>query len=67
MYKFTGGYCIDKTCGNSENLGGLFGPLYVIGGGLPLPEGKPWQPSLEWEIFENTIPQIGREWKKLSA
>lgn len=62
-YKFTGGYPVDRTTGNCEGLGGLFGIIHALGGSLPFPEGKPWRPSLEWEIFSKRIPEILKWWK----
>jgi len=62
-YKFTGGYCVDRTTGNCGGLGGLFGIIHSVGGSLPFPEGKPWRPSLEWEIFSKRVPELLKWWK----
>lgn len=43
--RYTGGYVMDRTLGNTRGLGGLFGSLYTIGKGFPFPEGRPWSPS----------------------
>lgn len=51
VIKYTGGYVMDKTMGNSGGLGGVFGPLYAIGRGLPFPEARPWTPSIQYRIF----------------
>lgn len=63
-YKLTGGYCVDRTSGNTGHLGGMFGPLNVIRPGLlPFPEGRPWSPSLTWEALILRAPQIGKDYK----
>lgn len=49
--KYTGGYVMDKTVGNSGGLGGVFGPLYAIGKPLPFPEAQPFKPSLQFRAF----------------
>jgi len=49
--KYTGGYVMDKTVGNSGGLGGIFGPLYAIGKGLPFPEAKPYSKSIQFRLF----------------
>lgn len=64
-YKLTGGYCVDRTCGDSGGLGGLFGVIYALGGSLPFPEGKPWKPSLSWLVFTKHMPQLIGDWKKI--
>lgn len=66
-YKFTGGYSIDRTVGNCGGLGGVFGIIHALGGSLPFPESKPWIPSLEWEALGKHIPEIGKEWKKITS
>jgi len=65
VFKFTGGYPIDRTIGNTGGLGALFGIIHAIGGSLPFPEGAPWKPSLEWETWIRRLPQIGKEWAKV--
>jgi len=63
-YKFTGGYPVDRSSGNCDGLGGLFGILHCIKPGcLPFPEGYPWTPSLEWQVWHDRVPMIGQEWK----
>jgi len=64
MYKMTGGYCVDRTIGNTGGLGGVFGIIHAIGGSLPFPEGKPWKPSLTWEAFSYHVPTMMNIWKK---
>jgi len=62
-YKFTGGYSVDRTAGNCDGLGGLFGIIHCIKpNSLPFPEGKPWIPSLEWETMVKRVPQITEDW-----
>ena len=62
-YKFTGGYSVDRTAGNCDGLGGLFGIIHCIKpNSLPFPEGKPWIPSLEWETMVKRVPQIAEDW-----
>jgi hypothetical protein len=51
VIKYTGGYVMDKTIGNSGGLGGIFGPLYAIGRGLPFPEAQPWKKSIQYSLF----------------
>lgn len=64
VYKFTGGYPIDKTVGNAGGLGGVLGIIYALGGRLPLgPEAKPWEPSLQWEAMAKRLGQLQKEWK----
>ena len=67
VYKFTGGYPVDRTVGNAGGLGGLFGIVHAIGAELPLgPESKPWKPSLEWEAWAKRTGQLTKEWMKIS-
>ena len=67
-YKFTGGYSVDATSENCGGLGGLFGILhhYIKPGSLPFPEGRPWRPSLEWQVWYDRVPQIGHEWNNFT-
>eukprot|EP00088_Acartia_fossae_P049141 TRINITY_DN5392_c0_g1_i6.p1 TRINITY_DN5392_c0_g1~~TRINITY_DN5392_c0_g1_i6.p1 ORF type:complete len:272 (-),score=34.86 TRINITY_DN5392_c0_g1_i6:121-936(-) len=62
-YKFTGGYSVDKTIGNTEGLGGLFGILHALGHTLPFHEGHPWKPSLSWEAYAKHFPKLQELWK----
>lgn len=48
---YTGGYVMDKLQGNSGGMGGIFGPLYAVGKGLPFPEGQPWTPSIRYRLL----------------
>ena len=45
MKKYTIGYVVDRSVGNTGGLGGVFGLFYACGVGLPFPEAQPWQPS----------------------
>lgn len=49
---YTGGYVMDKLEGNSGGMGGIFGPLYAIGRGLPFPEAQPYRKSVQYQIFQ---------------
>lgn len=63
-YKLTGGYCVDRTSGNTGALGGMFGPIHAMRPGLlPFPEGRPWSPSPMWEALILRAPQIGKDYK----
>lgn len=62
-YKFTGGYSVDRTVGNTGGLGGLFGILHALGNTLPFPEGQPWKPSVAMEAFTNHFPNLEKVWK----
>jgi len=64
-YKFTGGYPVDRTVGNTGGLGGVFGIVYALGKSLPFPEALPWQPSFRWQVFYKRIPQIQTDFKNL--
>ena len=59
LYKLTGGYSVDRSAGNTDGLGGVFGIIHALGGKLPFPEGRPWVPSLQWEALAKRLPQIG--------
>lgn len=65
VYKLTGGYCVDRSSGDTGGLGGLFGIIHALGGSLPFPEGRPWRPSLEWEAGAKRLPQVQKEWQSL--
>jgi len=62
-YKLTGGYSVDRTVGNTDGLGGLFGILHSLGYTLPFHEGEPWTPSLSWEAYAKHFPIIPKIWK----
>lgn len=63
-YKLTGGYCVDRSVGDTHGLGGMFGIVNALGGSFPFPEGRPWKRSLMWEAFALRAPQIVMDWKK---
>jgi len=50
--KFTIGYPMDRSVGNTGGLGGLYGLLYAVGRGLPFPEAQPFKPTLRYSIFQ---------------
>lgn len=50
--KYTIGYVTDRTLGNTGGLGGVFGLFYALGNPLPMPEGRPWQKSWQYKVFE---------------
>jgi len=35
VLRYTGGYVMDRTLGNTGGMGGAFGPLYAVGKGFP--------------------------------
>ena len=45
VVKYTIGYIMDRSAGNTGGLGGLYGVLYAIGKPLPFPEARPWKMS----------------------
>ncbi len=49
--KFTGGYVLDKTIGNSGGLGGVFGIKYATGKPFFFREAKEFRPSLGLRLF----------------
>jgi len=50
--KYTIGYVVDRTVGNTGGLGGLYGILYALGRPLPFPEANPWRKSLQYDLFQ---------------
>ena len=50
--KYTIGYVVDRSVGNTGGLGGLYGILYAIGRPLPFPEAQPWRKSLPYWAFQ---------------
>lgn len=63
VIKFTGGYVTDKEWGNTGGLGGVFGPFYALGKGLPFPEARPWQPSWQFKLF-TFVGNIAQKFQK---
>ncbi len=67
-YKLTGGYNVDRSVGDTQGLGGMFGIVTGLGlMKLPFPEGRPWKRSLLWEAFSLRVPQVIEDWKAVSA
>ena len=50
--KFTIGVCMDRSVGDSEGLGGIFGILYAVGRPFPFREANPWRKSLGFKLFD---------------
>ena len=50
--KYTIGYVVDRTVGNTGGLGGLYGILYALGRPLPFPEANPWKKSVQYDLFQ---------------
>lgn len=46
VQKFTVGYVLDRTVGNTGGLGQAFGLFWGVGAPLPIPECRPFTPSL---------------------
>ena len=61
--RYTIGYVVDRTVGNTGGLGGLYGILYSLGRPLPFPEAQPWKKSLPYTLFQkvggslNSLPK----------
>ena len=67
-YKLTGGYNVDRSVGDTQGLGGMFGIVTGLGlMKLPFAEGRPWKRSLMWEALSLRVPQIVEDWKALST
>lgn len=50
--KYTIGYVVDRTIGNTDGLGGLYGILHALGRPLPFPEAQPWKKSMQYDLFQ---------------
>ena len=50
--RYTIGYVVDRSVGNTGGLGGLYGILYAIGKPLPFPEARPWKKSWGYDLFQ---------------
>ena len=50
--RYTIGYVVDRSVGNTGGLGGLYGILYAIGKPLPFPEAQPWKKSWQYDFFQ---------------
>lgn len=51
VVKYTIGHVMERSVGNTGGLGGIFGPAYAIGKGLPFPEARPWKPSKRYRML----------------
>ena len=51
VIKYTIGYIMDRSAGNTGGLGGLYGVLYAIGKPLPFPEARPWKMSKRFDSW----------------
>jgi len=49
--KFTIGHVMDVSVGNTGGMGGLFGPLWAVGKGLPFREAQPYKKSRRYALF----------------
>lgn len=61
--KFTIGHVMDRSVGNTGGLGGLFGPLYAVGRGLPFREAQPFKPSKTYALF-NFVGSLASKFSK---
>jgi hypothetical protein len=50
--RYTIGYVVDRSVGNTGGLGGLYGILYAMGRPLPFPEARPWKKSWSYGFFQ---------------
>jgi len=50
--KYTIGHVMERSLGNTGGLGGIFGPAYAIGKGLPFPEAQPYKPSKRYRLIQ---------------
>lgn len=57
--RYTIGYVVDRSAGNTGGLGGLYGILYAIGKPLPFPEARPWKRSWQYGLFQKIGALIG--------
>ena len=62
--ELTVGYPVDRRQGNTGGLGGMFGVFYGIGQALPFPEGKPYQLSRRFRLFNKLGDVMSRFTKK---
>jgi hypothetical protein len=62
--ELTVGYPVDRRQGNTGGLGGMFGVFYGIGQALPFPEGKPYQLSRRFRLFNKLGDFMSRFTKK---
>mmetsp|Transcript_80898 Transcript_80898/g.152921 ORF Transcript_80898/g.152921 Transcript_80898/m.152921 type:complete len:252 (+) Transcript_80898:33-788(+) len=52
VVRYTIGYVNDRALGNTGGLGGIFGPAYALGNGLPFREAQPYKPSFRYKFFQ---------------
>lgn len=62
--ELTVGYPVDRRQGTTGGLGGMFGVFYGIGQALPFPEGKPYQLSRRFRLFNRIGDLVGGLTKK---
>lgn len=60
--EFTVGYPMDRRVGNTGGLGGAFGYFYGVGRPLPIPECRPYKPSLQFR-FLMWLGRIGKRFQ----
>mmetsp|Transcript_22164 Transcript_22164/g.46626 ORF Transcript_22164/g.46626 Transcript_22164/m.46626 type:complete len:232 (+) Transcript_22164:22-717(+) len=63
LVKEFGFYTVDRRQGNTGGLGGAFGYFYGVGKPLPIPECKPYKPSLRFRML-NLLGKLGRKLSK---
>jgi len=51
VVKYTIGHVMERSVGNTGGLGGVFGPAYAVGKGLPFREAQPWRPSKRYRLL----------------
>ena len=62
--ELTVGYVIDRRVGNTGGLGGAFGFFYGVGKPLPIPECRPYRPSLQLRLL-GLLGAVGKRLGKL--
>jgi len=59
LVKEVGFYTVDRRQGNTGGLGGAFGYFYGVGKPLPIPECRPFKPSLRFRLL-NFVGNLGK-------